>query len=178
MLRSEKEQIVSGLGRKFKDSQISLCFDYRGLTVAQVQKLRRSLQEVSAEAEVVKNTLLRRSVKEAGYDTANEEVKKFFDTFNGPSMVVHCTTDPIAPAKVLCKYVKDFEKLSLKGGYFEGEFLSESKLDELSKMPGREELLSQLLRIMLAPATNLVRLINEPGTRVARVLSAQAEKLS
>lgn len=177
MLRSTKESIVNGLQERLKDSQIALCADYRGLTVDQMGELRNELRAVNASAKVVKNSLLKRSFANAHEEKGPEE-EKFLDLLQGPTLLISAIDDPIGPAKVLAKYVKEFEHLEAKGGYFEGEFLTEAKIQQLSKMPGREELLGKLLRTILAPGTNLVRLLNEPGSQVVRVIDAHRRNMA
>jgi len=111
-------------------------------------------------------------------DKTPDQVDAFKESIVGPIMLITNEEDPIAPAKVLAKYAKEYECLEVRGGFFEGEFIDEGKINELSKMPGREELLSTLLRTILAPATNLVRLVNEPASQVVRVIAAHEKNLA
>jgi large subunit ribosomal protein L10 len=178
MLRHEKQNLVDGIREQLTGASIALCADYRGITVAQVSKLRRELRQSNTTVTVVKNTLIRRAVSEAYSAEGAEAVRSFAGILNGPTLLITNKSDPIGPTKVLAKYVKDIECLKVKGAFFEGEFLDDKKVEQLSQMPGKEELLASLLRVILAPATNVVRLINEPASLVVRVLAAQEKKLA
>jgi len=178
MLRQEKQDLVNEISGQLKGSSIALCADYRGITVKQVSKLREELRQSNTKVTVVKNTLIRRAVSEAFSSEEGNAVRSFVDILNGPTLLITNDSDPIGPTKILAKYVKDIECLKMKGAFFEGEFLDDKKIDQLSQIPGREELLASLLRVILAPATNMVRLLNEPASLVVRVLAAQEEKLA
>lgn len=178
MLRHEKQNLVEGIREQLTGASIALCADYRGITVAQVSKLRHELRQSNTTVTVVKNTLIRRAVDEAYSAEEAEAVRNFAGILKGPTLLITNKTDPIGPTKVLAKYVKDIECLKIKGAFFEGEFLDDKKVEQLSQMPGKEELLASLLRVILAPATNVVRLINEPASLVVRVLGAQEKKLA
>ena len=97
----------------------------------------------------------------------------------GPCFVVVAPEDPIAPAKVLAQFNKENpnKKLNLKGGLFEGNFLDSAGIEALATMPGRLETLAKLVGLLAAPATQLVRLLQEPGAMVARVLEAKRKDL-
>jgi large subunit ribosomal protein L10 len=178
MLRHEKQNLVDGIREQLTGASIALCADYRGITVAQVSKLRQELRQSNTKVTVVKNTLIRRAVNEAYSAEEAEAVRKFAGILEGPTLLITNKSDPIGPTKVLAKYVKDIPCLKVKGAFFEGEFLDDKKVEQLSQMPGKEELMSSLLRVILAPATNMVRLINEPASLVVRVLGAQEKKLA
>jgi large subunit ribosomal protein L10 len=178
MLRHEKQNLVDGIREQLTGASIALCADYRGITVAQVSKLRKELRQSNTTVTVVKNTLIRRAVSEAYSAEEPEAVRSFAGILEGPTLLITNKSDPIGPTKVLAKYVKDIECLKVKGAFFEGEFLDDKKVEQLSQMPGREELLASLLRVILAPATNVVRLMNEPASLVVRVLAAQEKKLA
>jgi large subunit ribosomal protein L10 len=177
MDRQEKRQEVEFLNDCFTKAQIALCADYRGLTVAQVTKLRRELTKVGARARVVKNTLARIAVQDVFKSAEQAELERFTKIFDGPSFVVFSEKDPVAPSKVLATFAKDNEKFSIKGAWFEGAFVDKSGVGQLATMPGKEELLGKLLNLLLAPATQLVRLMQAPGTQLVRVLDAQRAKL-
>jgi large subunit ribosomal protein L10 len=80
--------------------------------------------------------------------------------------------DPVVLSKALCKFADDNEKLKIKGGVFEGQFMDPASVKVLSQMPSKPELQSKLLAMINAPATQLVRLIQEPGARVVRLMES------
>lgn len=172
MNRDEKSAEIEVLTDCIKRAQIAVCADYRGLTVSKISTLRRDLKLAGSHSRVVKNTLAKISVEKVYGEKAKASLKGFSELFTGPSLLIYSFNDPVSPTKVLAKFAKDNEKFSIKGGCFEGNFIDAKSVEAISTMPGREELMSQLLRVISAPATNLVRLINEPGTQAVRLLEA------
>lgn len=177
MDRAERQAEVDFLAKGFQSTQIALCADYRGLTVAQITKLRKELRANKAIGRVVKNTLARISANKVYTDSNAAELEKFSELFTGPSLLVFSESDPVSPAKVLAKFAKDNKKLQIKGGWFEGKFVDAKGVDTLSQMPSKEELLGKLLALLNAPATQLLRLMKEPSAQVVRVIAAQKDKL-
>lgn len=177
MNRAEKESELSFLTDCFTKTQIALCADYRGLSVAQVTALRKELRDTGSFGKVVKNTLGRIAAERALKGRTGSEVENFMKVLEGPTMVIYSYDDPIAPTKVITKFAKANEKLRIKGAFLDGSFVDESGVDSLSKMPGREEVLAQLLRLINTPATNLVRLLQAPSTQIVRVLDAHRGNL-
>ena len=177
MERAEKQAEIEYLVECFSKAQVALCADYRGLTVAEVTELRRELNKTGCIGRVVKNTLARISAQKV-YDKANqEELNKFLALLEGPSFVVTNPTDPVAPAKVITKFVKDKNKMAIKGGWLDGAFLDSKGVESLSQMPGKEQTLGKLLGLLAAPATQLVRLFQAPASQLARVIEAHRANL-
>jgi large subunit ribosomal protein L10 len=179
MEKAQKVAAVEELTANFTQAQIAICGDYRGLTVAQMTKLRKELKKAGATSVVVRNTLGRISAKNANSSASSSELERFVQTLKGPSFVIFSKDDPIAPTKALAAFLKEKnnEKFKVKGAWFEGAYVDAAGVDALSKMPGRAEVMASLLRVILAPATQLVRLINEPGSQVVRVIDAQRQNL-
>jgi large subunit ribosomal protein L10 len=175
--RAEKENEVKVLGESFAETQVALCADYRGLTVEQVTKLRKELRKAGAIGRVTKNTLARIAAEKAYKDADPEQLKKLLATFVGPSLFVFSKADPVSPARVLADFAKKVDKLKIRGGFFEGNFLSESGVKDLATMPSKEESQAQLLATMLAPATQLVRTLMEPAAQLVRLLEARRKQL-
>ncbi len=177
MNRAEKQAEVDYLTDCLTKGQVALCADYKGLTVAEVTELRRELHKTGSVGRVVKNTLARISATKV-YNTANEnELKKFLALLEGPSFVVVNFDDPVAPAKVITKFIKDKKKMTVKGGWLEGNFLDAKGVESLSEMPGKEQVLAKLLGLLSAPATQLVRLLQAPAAQLARVIDAHRQNL-
>lgn len=159
----EKAAMVGFVHEKFKTAKMAIVTDYRGLNVAQMTRLRRAVRDASGEYRVIKNTLVRRALK----DTAYGALDRLLD---GPNGWVFAYDDPVMLSKALVKFVDEYQKLTIKGGVFEGEFMDPARVKSLAQMPSKPELQAQLLALMQAPATQLVRLIQEPGVRVVRLL--------
>lgn len=159
MNRDEKAAIVAELNDSFTRAKFSVVADYCGLTVSDLEKIRRDLRETSSEIRIAKNTLLRLAVT----DTSCESLT---DDFTGTTAIVMSYDDPVAPAKVLAKCAEDYEKFQLRSAVLEGEKITVDDLVALSKLPSKEVLLGQLLSVM-----------NGVPTAFVRVLSAVPQKL-
>lgn len=179
MERAQKESDLAELVDNFTRAQVAVCADYRGLTVSKITQLRRELRNVGAQGKVVRNTLARLAVKQVVGESANStEVDRFLKTMEGPTLVVVSFNDPITPAKVLAKFAKEnLEKFRVKGCWLDGAYVDPAGVDALSLMPGRDETFAMLLRLMQEPATRVARLLNEPGSQLVRVIEAQRKKL-
>lgn len=175
MDRAQKHQEVDTLQASFAKAELVLCADYRGLTVEQVTNLRKSLRTAGASARVVKNKLAKIAVKRE--DAFKTEAERFLQVFHGPTMVVFSDVDPIAPTKALTEFAKKNAKLEIKGAWVDGRFVDPAGVEALSKMPGKQELLGQLLSLFNAPATRLVGLLQAPAAQVVRLLEAQRKNL-
>jgi large subunit ribosomal protein L10 len=164
-IREEKVRRVTEVQEKLKSAKMAIVTDYRGLTVAQITRLRREIREASGEYQVIKNTLARRALKDTVYGALDTLLE-------GTNGWVFAYEDPVTLSKALVKFVEENEKLAIKGGVLDGEYLDQAKVKVLAQMPSRTELQAKLLALMQAPAVQLLRLIQEPGARVVRVLEA------
>ena len=139
-----KSETVKEISEKAKKSQTIIVCEYRGLTVAQIQEVRRALHKENAEMNVYKNSLVERACDELGYN----ELK---DVLKGPNAIVF-SEDVIAGAKVVAKYAKRHKDvLVVKGGIVEGKFVDAKGILEVSKLPGKEGLISMFLSCLQAP---------------------------
>ena len=139
-----KSETVKEISEKAKKSQTIIVCEYRGLTVAQIQEVRRALRKENAEMNVYKNSLVERAVDELGYNELN-------DILSGPNAIVF-SEDVIAGAKVIAKYAKRHrDVLVVKGGIVEGKFVDAKGIIEVSKLPGKEGLISMFLSCLQAP---------------------------
>lgn len=152
MNREEKAAIISELNESFNNAKFSVVADYRGLTVAQMQKIRIELRNCNSELRVAKNTLLKRAVTET-------ESEILSDDFTGTTAVIMAYDDPVAPAKALADFAKDHEKFILRSAVLEGEKLGLEELLALSKLPSKEVLLGQLLSVLNGVPTGFVRVL-------------------
>lgn len=161
----EKTETVAAVQEKFKTVKLAIVTEYRGLTVAQMTRLRRVIRQASGEYQVIKNTLVRRALKDTAYGSLDRLLQ-------GPTGWVFGYDDPVTLSKTLVKFIEENEKLSIKGGLFEGEFMDQAKVKVLAQMPSRPELQAKILALMQAPAVQLLRLIQEPASRMVRLLEA------
>ena len=165
MNREGKEQIVSHLSDKLKEASLVVVTDYRGLSVEKITQLRNELRSVSSDYRVAKNTLL----KLASQGTDLEQLHQYF---TGPTAIVLSLVDPIAPVKVLVKYLKDYSELSIKGSVLQGTFLSAEDTQALSTLPGRNELLGKLLSLLVSSQVRLLNVLSGVPQKFVRVLRA------
>ena len=147
---------------------MAIATEYRGLSVSKMTQLRREIRDVAGEYRVIKNTLVRRALK----DTAYGELERMLE---GPNGWVFAYDDPVLLSKTLVKFVDANEKMTIKAAMFEGELMDPARVKVLSQMPSKPELQATLLALLQAPATHLLRLMQEPGSRVVRVLDAAAK---
>jgi large subunit ribosomal protein L10 len=161
----EKTETVAAVQQRLRSAKMAIVTEYRGLSVAQMTRLRREIRQASGEYQVIKNTLVRRALQ----DTAYGDLEKLLE---GPNGWVFAYDDPVPLSKVLVKFADDNDKLAIKGGVFEGQFMDSAAVKVLSQMPSKPELQAKLLAMMNAPATQLVRLIQEPGARVVRLIES------
>ena len=139
-----KSETVKTITEKAQKSQTIIVCEYRGLTVAQIQEVRRALRKENAEMNVYKNSLVERAVDELGYNELN-------NILTGPNAIVF-SEDVIAGAKVIAKYAKRHRDiLVVKGGIVEGKFVDAKGMLEVSKLPGKEGLISMFLSCLQAP---------------------------
>ncbi|MGN7384816.1 50S ribosomal protein [Chlamydia abortus] len=146
-VREQKQQLVSEVVSKLRESSCTIVADYRGLNVAQVTELRKQLREAGVEFQVLKNTLVRRA-------TAEAELTELDTALTGPTAIAFSKEDVVAPAKILSDFAKKNDKLSIKAGIVEGRIVDISQIKELADLPSREGLLSMLLSVLQAPVRN------------------------
>jgi large subunit ribosomal protein L10 len=171
MARPDKAAAVAELVENFQESTGAVLTEYRGLTVKQLQDLRRALGE-NADYAVVKNTLTQIAAKESG-------VEGFDDLLTGPTAIAFINGDVVEAAKGLRDFAKANPALVIKGGYFEGRPLEAAEIAKLADLESREVLLGKLAGAMLASLSQAVYLLNAPlaqAARLAGALQAKAEE--
>ncbi|UCD31856.1 MAG: 50S ribosomal protein L10 [Desulfobacterales bacterium] len=165
MKLEKKKEIVRELKEKFARSKVVIVTDYKGLDVTTINDLRRKLGEVDVEYKVVKNSLLIR----ASEKTDSELIR---DSFKGPSAIAVSYDDPVAPAKVLTKFAEENKNLEIKVGVLNGKVLDPNAIKALSRLPGREILLGQLLGALSGVPTAFVRILGALPVQLLNVLQA------
>ncbi len=168
-MRPEKANIVDDLSEKLNSSPFLLVTDYQRMKVEQFGELRNRLAPTGAEVHVVKNSFLKRAMSASGLPDVAKEL-------SGQTAVVTGKSDVAPVAKVLKTFAAEFKIAALKVGVVDKAILTTAEVESLADLPPREQLLAQLLGVLLAPATKLVRTLNEPGASLARLLQAKADK--
>jgi large subunit ribosomal protein L10 len=168
MARPDKAAAVAELSERFRSSNAGVLTEYRGLTVAQLKELRRSLGADTSYA-VVKNTLTKIAAKDAG-------VGAFDDLLQGPSAIAFVKGDPVEAAKGLRDFSKAHPMLVIKGGVLDGKPLTPAEITKLADLESREVLLAKLAGAMKASLQNAVSLFAAPLAQTARVVEALRQK--
>jgi large subunit ribosomal protein L10 len=171
MDRREKEQTVAELQQCFATATAAVLTEYKGLTVADLNALRRELREVAGEYRVAKNTLVELAIEGTPYLS----LKTLLTGQNG---LVFGYGDAIGLAKVVTRYAREHDKFTLKGGVTDGQFLAAAGMETIATLPSREILRAQLLGMLSRPATQFVSLLTTPAAQFARLLDARRTQLS
>lgn len=148
-----KQKIVSDLAEKFKQAQILVFADYRGLTVAEDTEMRTEMRKAGVTYKVIKNTLSLRALEAAGYTGVDEFL-------TGPTAVAYSNDDVIAPAKIIKQFSDKHNELQIKGGIYEGNVVSEAEIKKLASIPSQEVLYGQLVFGLISPVASLAMLLN------------------
>ncbi len=168
MARAEKQAAVAEIAEEFSESAGAVLTDYRGLTVAELQQLRRSLGENASYA-VVKNTLTKIAAREAG-------IEGFDDLLTGPTAIAFIKGDVVEAAKGLRDFAKANPALIIKGGVLDGAPLEAAEIAKLADLESREVLLGKLAGAMLASLTQAAQLFQAPISQIARAAGALESK--
>lgn len=168
MNQTEKSVIIQEVLESMGRSQVAIASHYRGMTVAQMTRLRREIRDVGAELRVVKNTLTRRAIQGSQFEPLGK-------VLTGPTILAF-SKDPVAPAKILTEFAKKNPLLTVQGGVLNGVFMSPADIVELSKLPSREVLLARLLGTMMNPVQNIVGVLAAVPASFVRVLDRIREE--
>jgi large subunit ribosomal protein L10 len=168
MVRPDKVAAVEDISSRFQSSTATVVTEYRGLTMAQLTTLRRSLGE-TATYRVAKNTLVKRAAEDAG-------VQGIDSLLVGPTAIAFITGEPVDAAKALRDFAKANQGLVIKGGYMEGRPLSVEEVNGLADLESREVLLSKLAGAMKGTMAKAAGLFAAPASQMARLAQALVDK--
>lgn len=168
-MRTEKTYISAEYVKWLSQSPFFIVVDYKGLSVGQFNELRKRLGKVGAELHVVKNTLFRVAARDA-------KIADLGTSLAGQLAVVIGKKDIAAASKVVKAYQAEFEKPRIQFGYLGTQSLTASQLKEIAGLPPLEVLQATILGLVITPARTLATIIGTPGTQLARVLQAKADK--
>ena len=139
--------------------------DYRGLSVSKMTQLRCDVREAAGEYKIAKNNLVRLAIR----DTAYQALEEFL---TGPNGWVFAYDDPVSLSKALVRFADLNDALTIKGAVLDGALLQPAEVKGLATLPSLPELQAQVLSLMQAPASGLLRTIQEPASQLARLLDA------
>lgn len=155
----DKKAIVADVGAQLAGAQTVVLAEYRGIPVEQLTKLRASARDQGVYLRVLKNTLARRAAQ-------GTQFEPLADSMVGP-LIYGISADPIASAKVLQNFAKTQDKLIITAGLYNGKLLDVAGVKSLAAIPGRDELLSQLLGVMMAPVSAMARVLGAVAAQKA-----------
>jgi len=170
MAKADKATAVADIAEQFKASTATVVTEYRGLTVANLAELRRSLGS-NATYTVAKNTLVKRAASEAGIEGLDE-------LFAGPTAIAFVKGETVDVAKAIKKFAKDNKALVIKGGYMDGHALTVAEVERIADLESREVLLAKLAGAMKGNVAKAAGLFNAPLSQFARLAAALQEKKS
>ena len=168
MERAAKKQAIDDLNGVFKDTSVAIVAHYSGLTVAQMQVLRKQMKQAGAAVKVSKNRLAKIALE--GTDVAS-----IGSLLKGPA-VIATSKDPVAAPKVAVEFAKTNEQFVILGGAMGKTVLNLDGVKALASLPSLDELRGKIVGLLVAPATKLAQLTNAPAAKLARVVQAYASK--
>lgn len=187
MNKTQKTEEIGKIKAQFDGSIAAVLLDFKGLNVGTVTALRRAFKKQGVEYKVVKNTVIRHALKDSAYVGAVGKLggggaRTSHVSLQGMTGVAWCKEDPSVAAKVIVEFKKDTankaDKLKVKAGLLGGQVRDGAWVEaEMSKLPGLKEVQAQLLATIMAPAQNVVAIINAPGQNLAYALDALKRKL-
>jgi large subunit ribosomal protein L10 len=166
--RAEKKDCVAALHDVFRKTSVVVVAHYSGLTVAQMQALRKQMREAGAAVQVAKNRLAKIALE-------GTEMASIAALLKGPTLLAY-SQDPVVAAKVAVAFAKDYEKLVILGGAMGKTALDVEAIKSLATLPSLDELRAKLVGLIQAPATKLAQLATASASKLARVVQAYSKK--
>lgn len=150
----EKQVVIDEIKDKFERAQSAVVIDYMGITVEQANAMRKKLREANVDYTVYKNTLVKRAIDGTDYAPLAEALE-------GPSAFAFSFEDATAPARVLNDSIKEFKKMSFKGGIVEGEYYDKDEIVKIASIPSRETLVSKFMGSIQSPISSFARVVKQ-----------------
>ena len=166
-----KDEKIEKIKEKVDKAQVAILTNYQGLTVEEITKLRRSIQQGGGDYMVTKNTLTKIAIKDTPYEVLSDSLK-------GPSAIAFGFEDPVSPAKALSKFIKDAKKGEIVAAVLEGKLLTAQEAKALANLPTKEELYAKMLGCVNSPATGIVGYINAVMAQLTRAMAAVRDQKS
>jgi len=170
MLSKEtKQEVINQINERLKSNPSVFVLEFKGLTVKELENVRKDLRQTNSELKIVKNTLL----KKAAEDT---DAGQLSNLFVGSTAIAFCDEDSAATAKVFVKSAKEYELLNIKGGLLEGKVVSVDEIEKISELPSRVELIAQFMGLLNSPMSNFLYSLQNMQTKFLYALEALKEK--
>lgn len=169
MKREDKNQVVAALRQRMSQSKVAILTRFSGLNVEKMTQLRRELRKSAVDYRIVKNTLFRLAIQ----GTDKEPLTPHLE---GPVAVASSGTDPVAPARVLAKFSKDYPECKVVIAVSDGRLWGPAEIQAWVNLPSLDGLRARILGLIQAPASTMARIVATPGTQMARVIQARSQQ--
>ncbi len=160
-----KSEKLAKMKEYIEKAQVAVVSDYKGLTVEEITKLRRSIQQEDGDYMVTKNTLAKIAIKDTPYEVLS-------DILTGPVAIAFGFKDQVTPAKALSKFIKDTKKGEILAAALDGKLLNAKEAKALADMPSKEEIYAKMLGSINSPASGLVYTVNGVMAALTRAVAA------
>ncbi len=167
--RSQKQDLISHYAEGLGGAQHAFLVDYKGITVNEDTELRAKVRGTGGSYEVVKNTLAKQAID-------GKAMGQLGEYFQGPTAVAYIPDDPVGLAKALTEFAKDVPALEFKGGLVDGQAVDADAIQDIAKMPGREELVAKLVFLLQSPISRFVRCLGALPQQLVVALDQIAKK--
>lgn len=164
LTKEKKQEILNDLKEKIQKHKSMVFVDFKGLKVKDLTQLRENLKEENNELKVAKKTLIGKAFKDEKINIDQEEL-------TGEVALILGYQDQVSPSRIVHQFAKENKTLSILGGYLEGQFIDNTKVEELAQLPSKEVLLARLVGTMSAPISNFANVLNANLTGLVQVLS-------
>ena len=168
MDRAEKKELVAELNGVFKENSVVVVAQYSGLTVANMEALRKNMRAAGAKVQVAKNRLAKIALE--GTDVAS-----IGSLLKGPTVIAY-SSDPVGASKVASDFAKAHDKFVILGGAMGKTVLDPNGVKALASLPSLDELRAKIVGLIQAPATKIAQVVQAPAAKMARVVQAYASK--
>ncbi len=166
-----KSEKISQMKEKIEKAKVAIVTDYKGLSVEEITKLRRSIQKEDGDYMVTKNTLAKIAVKGTEYEV-------LADSLTGPVAIAFGFDDQVAPAKALAKFIKETKKGEILAAAMDGKLLSASEAKALATLPSKQEIYAKMLGCINSPASGIANSINAVMSSLTRAMAAVRDQKS
>ena len=166
-----KSEKISQMKEKIEKAKVAIVTDYKGLSVEEITKLRRSIQKEDGDYMVTKNTLAKLAVKGTEYEILT-------DALTGPVAIAFGFEDQVAPAKALAKFIKESKKGEILAAAMDGKLLSAAEAKALASLPSKQEIYAKMLGCINSPASGIANSVNAVMSSLTRAMAAVRDQKS
>lgn len=171
LTRKQKKQIVSDLKDRFSRLKLAVLTNYQGLKVSEFTELKNELEKAGVQYSVLKNTLIKRALK-------NSDIQIDPEIFTGPMAIAFGYDDEVMPAKIIANFAKNYETLKILGGIFEKRYIDETAIKNLAAIPDREQLYGQLVGVTAGPLEGMVNVLKSNLRSLVYILGQYQKQIS